>query len=264
MTSYVPFRLLGTSDLAGLKDALSVPLAAWSREWLGDEQGAGIENLESADDQYRPKVQRLLTAGEGRWCVVIGAEIDRRLAKVLLRGDDSDTIGIGASAIVAELVDQSLRALAAGLTGVGDTSTIHTHFDNGSLPADANTSGRQSVKLCLRLADYSFQIMLSPGSVVEKLKPRPTSLESRRNLTRIVDAVANETVNLKVNLGSAELSLGELASLQPGDVIPLDRTVQDNATIAVDGRDLGCRAQLGKREEHKAIRLTSGTGAGTN
>jgi len=65
----------------------------------------------------------------------------------------------------------------------------------------------------------------------------------------LVRQLQRTPVPISVTLGSARLSFRDLLQLQPGDVIPLDRGVDDDLPVNVNGRQkFWCRPGLvGKR-----------------
>jgi flagellar motor switch protein FliM len=74
-------------------------------------------------------------------------------------------------------------------------------------------------------------------------------------VTPLEHALARERIVLRAVLAGAELNLGQLQSLSPGDVIPLEHPVDAPLKItAADGAPL-CDGWLGQRQGHIAIEL---------
>ena len=77
--------------------------------------------------------------------------------------------------------------------------------------------------------------------------PEPTELPAR-----LIDHVE---VEVEVILGEARLSVADLARLEPGDLVPLDRKLSEAAEIRVNGRVIA-RGEIVSVDEKFAIRVT--------
>jgi hypothetical protein len=103
--------------------------------------------------------------------------------------------------------------------------------------------------------------LILPEGVVAALLGEQRSAAAPRNtgaaapITGLGQALGNERIALRVLLADAELSLGQLASLQIGDVIPLRHRVDRPARILTsDGATL-CDGWLGQSGGHLAVEL---------
>ncbi|MBY0397379.1 MAG: flagellar motor switch protein FliM [Thermoleophilia bacterium] len=79
------------------------------------------------------------------------------------------------------------------------------------------------------------------------------SPELRAGIAAELGAVA---VPVSVELGRAELELGDLLALEPGDVIPLQAAPGSDVTVRV-GRRAAFLAQPGVRGKHSAVQITA-------
>ncbi|PHV12867.1 FliM/FliN family flagellar motor C-terminal domain-containing protein [Chitinimonas sp. BJB300] len=100
---------------------------------------------------------------------------------------------------------------------------------------------------------------LVPGEPLQVIYPclvRPRRLRRSTNvLTSFHTAVKHQRIHLQVDLGEAELSLGQLQSLQVGDVVRLDRHLGDALNIHDTQGRLVCHGQPGQRLGWRAIEV---------
>ena len=63
------------------------------------------------------------------------------------------------------------------------------------------------------------------------------------------------TVGLTAYLGSARLKLGDLRAVQPGDIVQLDKRVQQDLLLRIKGHTKFA-GKLGNFRGHKALHIT--------
>jgi flagellar motor switch protein FliM len=101
--------------------------------------------------------------------------------------------------------------------------------------------------------------VISLEPVLPKLASRDlmlneTSSKKSRN-TELQVLLGGAKVNVEANLGSAELTMGDVLELQIGDVIRLSAPADDIVTLSVDGKDR-FKGEIGLRRFRKSIQLT--------
>lgn len=70
-----------------------------------------------------------------------------------------------------------------------------------------------------------------------------------------VDLVEDEKVSIKVMLGEATVSLGELRNLSPGDIVTLDHLVDQPAYVTTESGKRLFAGQLGTKDGTRALAL---------
>ena len=70
--------------------------------------------------------------------------------------------------------------------------------------------------------------------LIAGIKTRLRPVASTRSLGEVADGLAPQVIALSARLGACRLAMGELAALGEGDVVILDRTLSDPATLVVD------------------------------
>ena len=78
------------------------------------------------------------------------------------------------------------------------------------------------------------------------------TLEPPELPARLIDHVEVEVEEI---LGEARLSVADLARLEPGDLVPLDRKLSEAAEIRVNGRIIA-RGEIVSVDEKFAVRVT--------
>jgi flagellar motor switch/type III secretory pathway protein FliN len=82
----------------------------------------------------------------------------------------------------------------------------------------------------------AIRVALPARALVPFRRRRATPLLPKRRLTALSAAAAAARVPLAVRLGTSELSLDELRGIGPGDVLLLDRDIEQPAELVADGR----------------------------
>ena len=75
--------------------------------------------------------------------------------------------------------------------------------------------------------------------------------EAKKNITRHLEQTL---LTVHVNLGSTHITISDLLSLEKGDVLVLDNTIEDNLPVFVDNR-LKFYGQPGLSNEHVAVKI---------
>lgn len=259
MSTALPFRLLGESDLSAVRKVLQREAEAWSAVWFDAAPTPDFDVSDMADAD---------TPSAGPW-MIVGADPDawvawgltgrpwRDFARLLLNAP----VGPSASPspLVESLLSECLLDLSARLfkaAGVGPQ--IHSPME-ASLATVRTGYGAGSVVGQLG-GDLPRQAFALGGAVVAGLVgERPRAAPDTAALVARESAVTTGMTRLEVVLGQAELSLAELANVSAGDVIRLQSPFREPLTVnASDGRPL-LRAHLGTRGHHKAIQVIGKT-----
>jgi flagellar motor switch/type III secretory pathway protein FliN len=114
----------------------------------------------------------------------------------------------------------------------------------------------EATVLCLQGGEWSLAAALGSAAAV-RLRRRFAGRREPPPLARLGDALAGEAVTLGCHLGRAELSAGEVATLGAGDLVVLDRRVDDPLPLTVHGTVAARgRAAIEARADTHAIRIT--------
>lgn len=251
-----PIVLLGPSRRQRLTRLLKQAIEEWRHQWSGGNHGAvEVDVAEALCRRPTLSVGRALAfstdAGEDR-LLVISAPLEAQHELLGLPAPRSVVDGGGetASAVVGEALRALCLRLARAKDGIGANVT---ELSSEKLP---QTWGQYGLTVIVKSVGERvlLRARLFPELLVAML-PCPSSkaaepLPSRRN------AIGVETVGVQAWLGEAEVSLGELANLQVGDVILLEATLNGAGHLALsDGRQLA-QIRLGSAAGQRAISVT--------
>jgi flagellar motor switch/type III secretory pathway protein FliN len=259
MSATEPIIFLGASRRERLTQLLQQACEDWRQQWSGNSH-ASFE-VEIADNLCRrpalPGGRQLAFATDGAagrlliaavsaemQCEVLGVAAPRTI-----EGTSETSNAVFAEALQA-LCQRVVRvksneAMTAALAG----DNLARGWGDYGLTVTVKT-GVDRVLLRLRLLPQLLLAMLPS----EAAKPTDV-LTSRRN------AIGNESVAVQAWLGDAEVTLGELAALQIGDVILLDTSVSGTGQLTLpDGRAIA-PVCLGSAAGHRAVSVVGKTGS---
>lgn len=259
------FRLLCERDLAVLKEVISGRIRVWASEWLESQTTIVVDNvsvLEILDNQKIAKIKNIMVShGNHIWCSYTNT-LDAYLkltAKLLCVDVLHQDFNSHKELLFQGILEKALESLSQCILFGRNEATHHqVEMDiQDSLPDEACKPGGCSVLLELRIAEIPIIVVLSPTIVLDLLKgvEYPVSSDSQV-LTSLGEALANQMAKGKICLGSAELCVGDLLTLQVGDVLKLDQTLNTPALLEIEGRN-ACQVFLGRSEKTKAVRVLS-------
>jgi len=249
-----PFLLLGESDHRALAERVDAALAAWRREWLADGAPEPVLYLEAA-----PRAERWLAAqSDGTVHLLVGCAGGwlARLGAQLVGGPQPDETRSTppAASLAASLGEAIVETLARRLLGSAPAAAAaELRWDGEGVPQAwlAPGAGAEIYDLSPGLP---LVIALSPALVAASLPKALAGRAGREPLAARSGAVETCAVELHAVAGNAELELGELARLAPGDVIVLDRRLDEPLALNLGVHPVA-RVQLGTAHGGKALQV---------
>jgi flagellar motor switch/type III secretory pathway protein FliN len=233
MTDVRPFRPCSSSDIAAMQSRAREALRDWSRHWLGAELDAG------AAATCRPPQQGSLDDAGSWWqcrgaggCVWVSHGQCAVVAQLLFGGDAARPSGERLASGVAR---RALDALMRSLVQAGETQGVQA----AQVPHHLAQPGRRALEIELKLATVQLSMLLElpQADALAKATRRETLKPTR-------DALARQAVRIDVRIGESELDLGTLRMLSVGDVLRLDRKLDEGVDLIVDGQRLPCVGYL--------------------
>jgi flagellar motor switch/type III secretory pathway protein FliN len=162
--------------------------------------------------------------------LALGAEPEN----LVLSEPDRDILGRLAAAIAADLATGLCAALDREPPGPDEAVARDDPLegDVGILISIADWRGRPLTRASIPL-----------GALVPFVKAGVKAERNQRPLAPMTRAIERTSARIDVRLGETSLSLGELAGLAAGDVLILDRPIDDGAALLLDARPFA-RADL--------------------
>jgi len=231
----------GALGLDRVRAALQTALAGWAERWFGATANVGVKTVVLRETSSDPRAIRIggsdtgpairLPAKGKRLLLEAVCTVD--LAMVELGPNDHALI----DAMATEVAEDLIAALGAG--DVGGKDEVWLGLGLG-------LNGRDLLSIEVPRAWLAAKVR----ALVQPSRARPPRLTRRRA------AIGDSTVALEARLGRGALSLAELHSLAIGDVVLLDRAVEQGVDLILAGsaQSLACGA-LGRAGTQPTICL---------
>ncbi|OQS40701.1 FliM/FliN family flagellar motor C-terminal domain-containing protein [Chromobacterium haemolyticum] len=247
MSFALPYRLYAESELAQIESRMRERCAYWLRGWSILEGEVDVE--------LRPVALSDLAGVEwldgGDVLPAMASDADGFFSAVCL-GVKKSRAALAASDMARSVLDAARLALGRQLTAAGDSGGYQsTEVSAAELSPLYSVVG--ALCLQLRVADLALEVLLSPEQAAGVLpaKAAPAALES----LKLRDLPLEQQVELEVRAAPASLSLADLDSLRPGDVLRLDQKADGVFEFCLsDGIVLG-QAKYGLDQGRLAVKV---------
>ncbi|GEM_PF-4661203 len=251
-----PFPLINKSEHESIVEQVRQALDKWQDEWCAAPVPAIVKIMDAGSANTLDAIWKLYRAA-AQIGVAVVLQSDWTLgAKSLITGTRAAAEANGELGSLT--VNQFLRSLAMALlhkpgTVAGkEPPVIELGADDDHVASVAD-----GVRVrCEIGADNAFELYLWAGLVESWIAniDRPDTRSA--TLTRAAEAIHGRSVSLEAVLGEAELTLDELQTLGIGDVIRLDRKLEEPLTIRLSDAAI-CAGYLGTAGDRKAVQLTA-------
>jgi hypothetical protein len=220
----------GALDCAPVRAAAVGAVEAWSRKWLAGAQAAAA-GFEACSGPAPRRAPPWRLHGPGLALALSGADM-LRLAGLALGTDverrvlsevDRDMIGRLAAAAAADLARMLETAFGVAPAGAGEPAAADDPFAGGGGLVIAVRDGEGRPLLHAALA----------GAAIVPFAKAAIRTDKRRQpaLARLGRAIGSTSIRVEARLGAAALGLGDLAALAVGDVLILDRAIDDGVAL---------------------------------
>lgn len=245
----LPYRLYAAVELAEVESRARARCEQWLQEW------AIVESM--VEVEARPVLLSDLSGlewllGDEALPAMVSDADACRFFSALCLGVNKSPAALDASALAGPVLNAARLALGRHLSAASAACLYRGHSVSAHhLPPLYSAVG--ALCLSLRIADQALTLLLSPEQVVGllPLKTAPAALAP----LRLRDLPLTQAVELEVRAAPARLSLEDLDSLCPGDVIRLDQKADGLFELClVDGSILG-RAQYGLQHGRPAVKV---------
>jgi len=252
-----PYALLGDAVLAAVQARAAAAVAPWCRDWGLEDAALTVTCRRAWEGEGTPSWRGRLQAGEETAWLGWGADLKGALQRLMFAPDRHHGPHAGAATLAAATAGAALDALTATL-GRALLAGVPVFDDAGAAaPAHLLAHGSGAVLVEIRTERHACWCLLDYDTVrrlaaVGTRAVAPLAAIDHRAL------LADQPVRLAVAAGRANVALGSLLSLAPGDVIRLD-TLADGP-LSVDGPDGTplLRGYLGTSERQLALDIVAG------
>lgn len=251
-----PFKLLNASECAWLADSARVAAAGWLADWL---PATGLRSVRVQDAHAAAPAP---VAEPDGWCTWAAPETTAGSVSMRFAGDAERALvghllGPGhEGALGRELARRAGSALAAALLG-GLPSAVGSGRPGAPSP-DGWRRGSGAAHLVIEAGSLALSVVADAAWVRSRLDVRPkVAAASRRPLASRRDAIGAARVRIQAFAGAVQLDIRTLQSLVPGDVLRLDRRLDQALALTVDGREADVRTYLGAQAGQRAVQLAA-------
>lgn len=257
------FWLASRSEQKWLTRKLQQAAASWCDHWSRENLPLTVDLLGSASDiPVRMYRWQQGTTQDGL-SVAVGVPIDTDWGlRFVLTGLAYDEVGAVRGAAACEIETAVLRGFVCTLLVQSGALTTETPIvwrtelpDAGALDS---TRGFVAAECRIPGSHTALSVVLFPETTRAYLADLTISAQHSKIAVRSLrQAVESQTINVEVIAGQAELLLQEIAALSVGDVLRLNRKIDEPLRVVIADSDLPVTGYLGMTGTRKAIQLIS-------
>ncbi|MDF0606932.1 FliM/FliN family flagellar motor C-terminal domain-containing protein [Neisseriaceae bacterium TC5R-5] len=253
MTSPKLWRLYRASERQRLANDLNIVLQQWHCDWTGSEAShcqltvtaihpdtkAAAGYWQASDEQGQPLL-----------ALAIDANSEELLAAICF-GQTAPSGKLEQHAASQQLLQQARQALLGALAA--DRASRFSQTVGSSLALGLTDHGSLQVQVVLgawRLQLYLSAQLLNDWLPVANAKPAALAPFALKQLP------ASVSLPVVASLHSSSLSVAQLLSLQPGDVIRLDHLLTQPLRCHIRTGELLAEGKLGKQGERWVVQLS--------
>lgn len=260
---FSPYILVRDSDRREVTKRIENRLDDWASAWLPEAapiRANGLTVINNAAELAKVfmtlREHRIVDAGSSR-VACVKASSTRKFVNLLL-GAAGDAAAVCLTDIETDLLDAALEDLAAGVIG----TDVKGNGNGGGFDADQKflgylRPGAAAVCCEFAVADVSLSLLLSPEAL-RCFWSRAAATPAEGNMASVRTALAGleqSKVRVKARLAPAEMTIGDLASLNIGDVIRLSTRIDEHITVHVDDSPVTLHANLGLAAGARALQI---------
>lgn len=244
MSAARPFRFCSASGLEKMRRRVESAFAAWADERLA---AGGVPPFEvqvlacsAPAVPVASKVRVPSVAAHGAhgsfW-----VDAEQAVAvETLLFGGTGRAAGM-AAAIAQQALAELVEALADAAPRACPQEAI-----------DPSVPGRALAEVRIRCSGYTLALLAElPDPNLLPVRPA----ETRPRNASYTSALLPHEVTVHATLGAVEVDLGTLHMLRPGDILRLDKRLDEPVDLDIAGERLHCEAYLVASGERKAVEL---------
>jgi len=243
----VPFKIYRAVELAEMQPGLDELLGTWADRWLG--QGPAKVCIRNVDGPSEACLQ-MLADGEV-------TSVANTIVMVTAGRQLAGAIFLAAVAASGELAER----LSAQVTDICMTDLADAFGSARALnavPAESLSRilrpGSGWLVAVVGVGSISIELLLAPQAV-SRFLPASKQRAKKGGLPGLLSVIGGAKVTLIAELGASTLTIGEIGSLVPGDVVRLDSLVSQTVSLVTVGGAKVAQGQLGVVDGKKAVQL---------
>ncbi|HEU4652729.1 MAG TPA: FliM/FliN family flagellar motor C-terminal domain-containing protein [Steroidobacteraceae bacterium] len=242
-----PILLLGDSRRDELLRNLQATANAWGKVWSAQEFDISAESTESARQRCPGWV------AEDRGSTLLQVESSAEFVASLIGRQAAFSSGTLARSVIEELEQKVFQSLCDHVLRAAKLESVVIH--RAEL---ARSYRRQThwIRIATRGTRANLLVGLD-GRVVERLVSRQVIEAKADKLVARRSSISEARMSLEAVLGTAEVSVAELAELNEGDVIVLSNRLSEPVDLVNEAGQFVARARLGSSGTNRAVSVTA-------
>jgi flagellar motor switch/type III secretory pathway protein FliN len=252
-----PHAVLGTTALAAVRAQCESAVATWCRDWGVDAPAFTVTCQRAWEQPAAPAWRGSLQSGAETMWLGWDNELRGTLQRLLFPPDRQVGIHAGVATLAAAGASAALDALAAVLGRALLDNEVPFAGEATEVPAALRQHASGAVLVEIRLERHACRCLLDYASV-QRLVGSAGAHAAPLAAVDLRDLLGEQPVRLAVTVGSANVGLGSLLSLAPGDVIRLDTLADEPLTVTGPGGAALLRGYLGTCQQQLALDIVAG------
>jgi flagellar motor switch/type III secretory pathway protein FliN len=255
--SYRDFHLLGKTELNRIAEGATAAVQRWSETWLAGRPQNPVVQASALNSPAQ-----LGQAVDASWQGVL---VDHYsvvefchagdMTRYLLTSESSENTVTSASGIVGKMtVELTTELIKIIVKEFNPTVASFAHIgDSCTLPVAANSPGNAMILIEINFTPGVSSKLLIEHTLLKGVAPEPRPVG---NLTAAHSAIGNNQLHLNVQLGKTDLNIETLMALGVGDVLKLDKPIDEELEVMANGKVI-CKGYVGKSADRYAIRVST-------
>lgn len=253
-----PFILLRESHLDELRDRFAEIAARWTEEWRGLTEPPAVTCARAWEMNRRPANWSRCHADEEKTAWFSFAEdFPKELQRNMFGAEQRHAMqSAGGSSLAQQAALAAVDALIGNIAKAVGISNSRG-LAHASVPDAVLQRGSGAVVIEIVIGKLDLLCLLNDKCIGAPERKTPVPGEKPLVGIDLKKKLSGTPLSLQVELGSTEVDIGSLLTLQVGDVIRLDSTIdRPLAVIGPEGRKV-LNGYLGKQDGNMAIEVAA-------
>jgi hypothetical protein len=245
------FLLCTQSALQACRLHLEQAFCAWARDWLGPlEGGAGAFHCEPWNGTAAAEHAGAWLESAGPWGRAwMPADAADDMANLLFTPGPSPWGPAAGGGLAGSVAAQALKAWLAAACGAPQAA-----HEVAALPPCVFEPGRRLMQASVAPGPGRLVMLVEPAAPAFAAA-RPAGTAAAVPPARLDAVLAAHALRVDVTLGEAEVEVGLLQGLRVGDVLQLERRLDQPAQLRLGGEQIVCKAFPGQQDGQLAVEL---------
>jgi len=255
-----PFRLYGASVETKVIDYARSVVQAWAESWTGHVVSDSTPEARLLDVAVASSQnwRHLVSDTEHQFGINTEGDWVGGIPEILYGSVCADPRHDQSGVLAQELLDSMLADLAMRALKLPTSAERRPEpIISAPINAEAKLPGAGFVAARISVTTTHHLWLLMSPQFIDSIDKATDRKPSRTTMISPIQAIGGRRVTLQLAVGSGEISIEELSSLAVGDVIPLDRKLNEKIDVCINGDMPVCSGFMGAKQGRVAVQLLS-------